>query len=599
MLEAEARIADRLSALDPGNRVSARNLTHYLALRRFDLRRLQRRLAGLGVSSLGRAETHVLANLDKVLGILHRLIGEVWTPRNPEEPIGFRHGQALLEAHTAALLGPGRAGRRVRIMVTLPSAAARDQSLILNLVRAGMDVARINCAHDTAQDWLAMIRNVRRASRAAGRPVRILADLAGPKLRTRLSCPEPVALKIKPERNALGQVTVPAHVEMVACDSRVGWPNTQARLEVDPTWLRHLRAGDEVALRDARGARRRLKVTRRQGARVHLECMQSVYLLEGLPLQHRRGERSLGTTRLEKLPPRPSRVCLRRGETVRILRQAAAPAAREPRARAPGISAVIVCTLPEALDAVVVGQRVWFDDGRIGARVRRRTVRYIDVRITDAPEHGAWLGSDKGINFPDTDLDVHALSSEDIAALESVAPRVDMLGLSFAQSARDVHGLRKQLRRVGAGERGIILKVETRLGFERLPEMLLAAMQGPSVGVMIARGDLAVECGFERLAELQEEILWACEAAHVPVVWATQVLESLAKSGMPSRAEVTDAAMGVRAECVMLNKGPYVVAAVRVLEDILRRMQAHQSKKRPLMRALHAWSLPRARQRSE
>jgi pyruvate kinase len=106
------------------------------------------------------------------------------------------------------------------------------------------------------------------------------------------------------------------------------------------------------------------------------------------------------------------------------------------------------------------------------------------------------------------------------------------------------------------------------------------------VGVMIARGDLAIECGFERLAEAQEEILWISEAAHVPVVWATQVLESLAKTGTPSRSEITDPAMGERAECVMLNKGPYVVEAVRTLDDILRRMQAHQEKKRSMLRRL-------------
>jgi pyruvate kinase len=103
---------------------------------------------------------------------------------------------------------------------------------------------------------------------------------------------------------------------------------------------------------------------------------------------------------------------------------------------------------------------------------------------------------------------------------------------------------------------------------------------------MIARGDLAVECGYQRLAEAQEEILWISEAAHVPVVWATQVLETLAKTGMPSRSEITDAAMGERAECVMLNKGPFVVDAVKTLDDILRRMQAHQDKKRSMLRKL-------------
>jgi pyruvate kinase len=163
------------------------------------------------------------------------------------------------------------------------------------------------------------------------------------------------------------------------------------------------------------------------------------------------------------------------------------------------------------------------------------------------------------------------------------------VGLSFAQSAADVRALRAALLARAAGHLGIVLKVETRRGFEALPDLLLAAQEGPRAAVMIARGDLAVECGWERMAEVQEEILWACEAAHVPVVWATQVLESLAKSGRPSRAEITDAAMGVRAECVMLNKGPYIDDAIRALDDILRRMQDHQSKKRPLMRALRAW----------
>jgi pyruvate kinase len=153
--------------------------------------------------------------------------------------------------------------------------------------------------------------------------------------------------------------------------------------------------------------------------------------------------------------------------------------------------------------------------------------------------------------------------------------------------------LQEQMSQLNHRQPAIVLKIETRGGFDNLPTMLLTTMRGPSCGVMIARGDLAVECGFERLAEVQEEILWICEAAHVPVIWATQVLETLAKEGMPSRAEITDAAMGHRAECVMLNKGPHVLAAVRVLDDILRRMQAHQTKKRAMLRELRlAHSVP-------
>ena len=133
---------------------------------------------------------------------------------------------------------------------------------------------------------------------------------------------------------------------------------------------------------------------------------------------------------------------------------------------------------------------------------------------------------------------------------------------------------------------GIILKIESRQGFDQLPFTLLTALRHHPVGIMVARGDLAVEIGFERLAEVQEEILWLSEAAHIPVIWATQVLETLAKTGMPSRAEVTDAAMGVCAECVMLNKGEHIVEAVRFLDHVLHRMQAHHLKKRSMLRRL-------------
>jgi pyruvate kinase len=109
---------------------------------------------------------------------------------------------------------------------------------------------------------------------------------------------------------------------------------------------------------------------------------------------------------------------------------------------------------------------------------------------------------------------------------------------------------------------------------------------------MVARGDLAVEVGCARLAEVQEEILWLCEAAHVPVIWATQVLDSMARTGIPSRAEVTDAAMGAQAECVMLNKGPHIVATVAFLGGLLERMQEHHTKKRALLRALRVAGEP-------
>lgn len=248
----------------------------------------------------------------------------------------------------------------------------------------------------------------------------------------------------------------------------------------------------------------------------------------------------------------------------------------------------IGCTLPEVFSYVKKGERIWFDDGKIGGVIEKVTDRAIQIRITKARAKGRKLRGEKGINLPDSRLRLPALTTKDHNDLDFIAANADMVGLSFVQSVTDVDDLIEGLKQRNAST-GVVLKVETMHAFELLPELILAAMKSDRIGVMIARGDLAVECGYERLAEVQEEILWLCEAAHVPVIWATQVLENLAQTGQPSRAEITDAAMGVRAECVMLNKGPYVAQAVHTLDDILHRMEAHQSKKRSLLRRLMSW----------
>jgi len=249
--------------------------------------------------------------------------------------------------------------------------------------------------------------------------------------------------------------------------------------------------------------------------------------------------------------------------------------------------AQIGVALAEFFDGVRVGQPIWLDDGKIGRMIRQMTPERVEVEITQARASGEKLGAEKGINVPESDLPLSSLTREDLEALPFGVKKADMVGYSFVRQESDVLELQSRLEELGGKDLGIILKIETREGFEQLPKLLLAAMRSRAVGVMIARGDLAVECGYQRLAEIQEEILWICEAAHMPVIWATQVLESLAKTGIPSRSEITDAAMGERAECVMLNKEPYIVAAVKTLDDILQRMQAHQEKKRSMLRRLH------------
>lgn len=589
MLDQQAKFEPWLRMIEPAHLPSAINLIHYMALRGIDMRDLQERLACMGLSSLGRAENHVLASIHKVLGILCDLAGQDWLLQSREVPDSFARGSELLSRNADALFGGLPKERTVRMMVTLPGEAAHDDSLVAGLITAGMDIARINCAHDSAQEWIAMAHRVRALAAAARREVRILMDLGGPKLRTGPIDGGVAAVKIKPERDALGRVVAPTRVGLRAAGSVFAVEGAVLSLGVDATWLERLKVGDTIDLTDARDAERRLTVVSRESTGVITQCERTAYLTTDTRLRLRHKGQKLQETHLHDLPVSAGQLHLQCGDILRVVAQglghAAVPASKNRRAK----PASIACTLPSVLKRVRKGEHIWFDDGHIGGVVRKAGAKRIEVEITVARDGGDKLAADKGINLPDTRLDLPALTEKDLDDLATVAKYADIVGLSFAQSAGDVRALRQRLGELGASHMGIILKVETRLGFEHMPEMLLAAMTGPATGVMIARGDLAVECGFERLAEVQEEILWACESAHTPVVWATQVLEGLAKTGMPSRAEITDAAMGARAECVMLNKGPHILAAMRTLDDILKRMQAHQSKKRPLMRALKAW----------
>ncbi|PAX51217.1 pyruvate kinase [Brunnivagina elsteri] len=250
------------------------------------------------------------------------------------------------------------------------------------------------------------------------------------------------------------------------------------------------------------------------------------------------------------------------------------------------------CTIPEVLDQLEVGASVWIDDGHIGAKVESITEEGVLLRITHARFKGEKIGADKGLNFPDTILRFSPLTEKDRQDLDFVATHADIVGYSFVQEPADIELLQRELQaRLPANVSipGIIAKIETPLAVSNLPELIVQAAGKQPFGIMIARGDLAVEIGYQRLAEIQEEILWLCEAAHVPVIWATQVMENLVKNGTPSRAEITDAAMAERAECVMLNKGAYIAEAVTILDDVLTRMQAHQVKKTPQLRALHSW----------
>jgi pyruvate kinase len=255
----------------------------------------------------------------------------------------------------------------------------------------------------------------------------------------------------------------------------------------------------------------------------------------------------------------------------------------------PGSGHWAKCSLDALLSALKPGTTVWIDEGSLGAETVWATPERALLTVTHAPPKGARLRDDKAINVPELELTLDPLTEKDLADLDVAVEIADILGYSFVQRREDIVRLQAELAHRQRPGLPLIAKIETRAAVERLPELIVQAAGSQPLAVMIARGDLAVEIGYSRLAEIQEELLWLCEAGHVPVVWATQVLNTFVHKGTHARGELTDAAMAERAECVMLNKGPFVADAVRLLDDVLARMEGHQSKKTSRLRALRSW----------
>ena len=592
-------LAARGERVAPEDLASIANLRHYLAFRSRDLRPLQDRLSRLGCSSLGRSEAHVIDAVERVLNLLRRIL----LPQAPiiglsGQAVDRRRGYELLARNTDRLLGPEPAGRVVRIMVTMPSEAADDYGLVRQLAVLGMDVARINCAHDHPEAWLRMIGNIRKAAAESGRSITIAADLAGHKIRTGELEREVGVLHLTPRRDRLGRVLSPARLRLLKGgvgigDPAPGLPVQQAVLAWDREPGPELEPGDRLSFIDSRGARRTALVDQVDAEGVWVTLHQATYLINGLSFLLRR---DAGQTDHQVdewggsfvgIPDQPVSIRLRRTDRLLLTREPL-PGREELRNDNgfPVAPARIACTMPRVFDVLRVGQAVWIDDGKFGAKVIEIGEEGALLEITDCRPGGARLQSDKGLNFPGLELGLPGLAHHDLAALKVLAGQVDIINYSFVETGRQVGELLTVLRQLGAEDTGIVAKIETARAFNNLAEIALAAMGRAPFGIMIARGDLAVEVGPERLAEVQEEILWLAEAAHLPVVWATQVLETMVKKGVISRPELTDAAMAERAECVMLNKGPFIEKALKSLHDILSRMREHQRKKSSRLRAL-------------
>jgi len=461
MLEAVENKLPVINNLHPDQVLSAHNLIKYLTLRNEDIRELQDMLHIYGLSSLASSESHIHRQLQ---AILERL-GKHYTPEEIDQ-CTFEYSRKKISQTSALLFGEKKDQGIPYIMVTFDASFVDNYSLIKNLLQNGMNVARINCAHDDEATWSRLIHNLKRACRYTKLGCKIYMDLAGPKIRTRLLSRGKKKGKVKVKEGEI-------------------------------IWLAENNKGfdknDIVISPNEKGI-------------------------------------------------------------IPVLKK---------------------------------GERVYIDDGLIKGIIETTKKGKVGVRIVRISSTNQLIRKGKGINFPDTEIAIDPLTKFDKECLPFIHDHADLIGYSFVRHPSDVALLQETLRVFDPSyQPDIIVKIETPEAVKNLPGLLLQGMHRKAFGVMIARGDLAVEIGFERMGEIQEEILWICEAAHVPVVWATQVLETLNKSGIATRSEITDAAHAAMAECIMINKGDHTIKVIETLKDILQRIGGHHIKKRFIFRPL-------------
>lgn len=221
----------------------------------------------------------------------------------------------------------------------------------------------------------------------------------------------------------------------------------------------------------------------------------------------------------------------------------------------------------ELARSVRAGDRLLLDDGRLELRVEGSDGVEIHTRVVN----GGWLAENKGINAPQVALPTGALTDKDASDLKfGLALGVDLVALSFVQSAGDLTSARAMAAACGVSDIPLIAKLERPEAIERLDEILDHAD-----AVMVARGDLGLEVPFERVPRVQKDILRRAKARGVPAIVATQVLESMREEPRPTRAEVSDAAGAVDmgAGAIMLTgetaAGKYPVKAVEALAAII------------------------------
>lgn len=566
--------ASRLKLCHRDYLVSATNLIHYLALKCLDIRQLEEDLSSIGLLNLETINPHVLPSLTAGIQMLEHVksnhLNKKEKQDNKEFTITTMRKKAFLNRDL--LLGPVGDEVATHIMVTIGQEAIENETLIPDLLKKGTTIFRINCAHGNPNLWGEIIGKVRSNSQVMEKPCKILMDLAGPKIRTGDFKTGPRVIKISPKKDASGKVIFPAKIWLASKGSKPPpHLSLDAVLYIDSQdFINKLELDSSVRFNDARGKQRNLRISKSTpvfgGLGFMAECNETAYIELGTVLYIKGKKRKLLIGRVVDVPPIEQFVRLRVGDLLTISRDNS----NEDDEFGEPNSHRVVCSSGYLFESVKPGEPIAFDDGKIWGVIQGVSISEIVVSITHAGLRGTKLGSEKSINIPESSIRFEGLTTKDLMDLEFIASHADMVGISFVRDVKDIIVLRQELEKRKLRNLGVVLKIETKSGFEKLPLMLMEAMKSRNpLGVMIARGDLAVECGWERLADIQEEILSICGAAHVPVIWATQVLESLVKSGVPTRAEITDAASGRRASCIMLNKGKYILEGVSTLETIL------------------------------
>ena len=568
-----------LSKVHPKYRESAENLLHYTAMRSKDLSRVQKRLKDLGLSRLAKAESHVMPSLIATRSILCSLADH--DPDEFDPPgLSIKQSKRRHKKNVNTILGLRPKGRNSRIMVTMPTEASENLELVSSMISAGMNIARVNCAHDDEAVWLKIIENIRSEAKAQGTTCLIAMDLAGPKIRTGQLEEGPQIMKVRVQKNLRGRVVESARVWV---GNNPGQADYDYHLMADI--VARVRVGSVLHFRDTRSKKRKLRVIEASKTGFLALLDKVAYFERKMPLYHEK-ELIHPVAYLGELPPAEGSIYLRPGDNL-ILTEEPIIARHKPMGVDTAQTPRLHCTNTKVLRQIKKGEPVLFDDGKFSGTISSVENGEVTIKIRKVRGGGARLKADKGINFPKSKLTVSGLTVKDKTDLKFVVKHADMVNMSFVNSSKDVRDLMRALRKEGASaELGVVLKIETHRAFRNLVKILLEGMQMHPIGVMIARGDLAIEVGWERIAIIQREIMKMCHAAHVPDIWATQVFENLAKSGVPSRAEMTDVWVAQRSECVMLNKGPYIVEAIELLDTILSKMQVYHDKDSAMLPSL-------------